>query len=516
MSSQDSADKGPDFAAGIDLSDLAEGVPLAGHVRGEAAMLVRRGTRIHAVGATCTHYSGPLAQGLVEGDTVRCPWHHACFSLESGEALRAPALNPIPCWQVEQRDGRVVVGEPLVPVPRGAPHGASVPGAVVIAGGGAAGHAAAEMLRREGYGGSITMLSADTDAPYDRPNLSKSYLAGSAPEDWIPLRPPEHYRELGISLELSARVDALDTAARQVRLADGRTFAWDALLLATGADPVRLDIPGADAPHVLTLRSLADCRTLIGRVQQARRAVVVGAGFIGMEAAAALRARGLDVDVVAPDAVPMARVLGPDVGALLRRVHERHGVRFHLGTTPASIDARGVVLKNGETVAADLVLVGVGVRPSIALAQQAGLAVDRGVTVDAWLQTSAPGVWAAGDIARWPDALTGERIRVEHWVVAQRQGQTAARNMLGQRQRHDMVPFFWTEQHDVQVSYVGHAESWTEAQVDGDLEALDAKVTYRRDGRTLAVATIGRDRQALQAEVELERAVAGLGTGTSG
>jgi NADPH-dependent 2,4-dienoyl-CoA reductase/sulfur reductase-like enzyme/nitrite reductase/ring-hydroxylating ferredoxin subunit len=507
MSTQDTTPAGPDFSEGVALSSLADGVPLAGHVKGEAAMLVRRGAEVRAVGATCTHYGGPLAEGLVEADTVRCPWHHACFSLETGEPLRAPALNPIPCWRVEQRDGRAFATAPLVPARRSPRAGPGVPGAVVIVGGGAAGHAAAEMLRREGYAGRLTMLSADADAPYDRPNLSKSYLAGTAPEEWIPLRPPEHYRDLDIALELSAQVVSLDTAARHVRLADGRTFGYDALLLATGADPVRLDLPGADAAHVLTLRSLADCRALIGRVQQGKRAVVVGAGFIGMEAAASLQARGLEVHVVAPEAVPMGRVLGADVGALLQRVHERRGVRFHLGTTPAAVEARGVVLKNGETVPADVVLIGVGVRPSIALAQQAGLAVDRGVAVDEYLQTSAPGVWAAGDIARWPDAHTGERIRVEHWVVAQRQGQTAARNMLGQRERFAAVPFFWTEQYDVQVSYVGHAESFDEAKVEGDLDGLDATITYLRDGRRLAVATIRRDREALKAEVELERAI---------
>jgi NADPH-dependent 2,4-dienoyl-CoA reductase/sulfur reductase-like enzyme len=385
------------------------------------------------------------------------------------------------------------------------------PKSVVIVGGGAAGHAAAEMLRREQYAGPITLLSADDAAPYDRPNLSKGYLAGAAPQEWIPLRPPEYYHEHEIGLELSVRVDALDTAARRLRLAGGRDIGYDALLLATGADPVRLDIPGGDAPHVVTLRTLADSRALVARVQAGTRVVVVGAGFIGMEVAASLQARGAEVHVVAPERVPMERVMGADVGALLQRVHERHGVRFHLGTTPAAVEAGNVVLKNRETIAADVVLIGVGVRPSIALAQQAGLAIDRGVTVDAYLQTSAPGVWAAGDIARWPDALTGEHIRVEHWVVAQRQGQTAARNMLGQRARFDTVPFFWTEQYDVQVSYVGHAESWTEAQVDGDLDALDATVTYRRDGRKLAVATIRRDMEALQSEVAFERAIAAAG-----
>jgi 3-phenylpropionate/trans-cinnamate dioxygenase ferredoxin reductase subunit len=507
MSVEDTAPTGPDLAAGIPLSDLEDGGCLQGHVGSEAVMLVRRQEEIFAVGATCTHYGGPLAEGLVDGDTVRCPWHHACFSLRTGEAVRAPALNPIACWKVERRDGLVQVSEPLPQAARPArAKVATLPQSVVIVGGGAAGHAAAEMLRREEYPGRITVLSADAAGPVDRPNLSKNYLAGNAPEDWIPLRPPEFYREQDIGLRLGTMVTAIDTSMRQLRLDDGSHLPYDALLLATGADPVRLDLPGANLPHVFTLRTLADCRAIIARVRDARSAVVVGAGFIGLEVAASLRARGLDVHVVAPERVPMEKVMGAEVGGFLQRLHERHGVVFHLGTAPAAFEPGRVVLKNGSSVPADCVVVGVGVRPSIALAQQAGLALDRGVTVDAYMQSSAPGVWAAGDIARWPDALTGERIRVEHWVVAQRQGQTAARNILGQRVRFDAVPFFWTEQFDAAIAYVGHAEGWTEANVEGSLDEVDAAVTYRRNGKTLAVATLHRDVQSLRAEIALEEA----------
>jgi NADPH-dependent 2,4-dienoyl-CoA reductase/sulfur reductase-like enzyme len=459
---------------------------------------------VFAVGATCTHYSGPLAEGLLVGTTVRCPWHHACFDMRTGEAIGAPALNPIPCWKVEQREGKVWLLHKLEePRPRTAPAGA--PRRIVIVGGGAAGNAAAEMLRREGHTGSITMLSADDSVPVDRPNLSKSYLAGTAPEDWIPLRPREFYRQHDIDLRLATRAQSLDTARREIELADGSHLVYDALLLATGADPVRLDLPGAGLPHVQCLRTLADSRALVARSQSARRAVVIGASFIGLEVAASLRTRGLEVDVVGLEAIPMEKVLGPQIGALVRRTHEQHGVRFHLGTTAGEITPQRVVLKNGETLEADLVVVGVGVRPAIALAQQAGLAVDRGVLVDEYLQTSAAGVFAAGDIARWPDAVSGERIRIEHWVVAERQGQTAARNLLGRRERFAAVPFFWSEHYDLTIAYVGHAERWDELVVDGDVDGRDCRVAYRSGGRTLAVATIGRDRESLQAEVELER-----------
>ena len=509
MSEEKTNLEGPDFAHGVALSDIAEGAILPGHTQGEPLILVRRGGELFAVGAVCTHYGAPLAAGLVVDDTVRCPWHHACFSLRTGEALRAPALNPISCWRVEQRDGKAYVQQKLENVSR-REHAttSAIPESVVIVGGGAAGNAAAEMLRREGYAGRLTMLSADESVPYDRPNLSKNYLAGSAPESWIPLRSTEFYKEQNIDLKLGVHVTAIDTAKRQVHLADGTRHAYDALLLATGAEPVRLALPGSDLPHVHYLRTLADSRALVARSQVSKQAVVIGASFIGLEVAASLRARNIDVHVVGRETRPMEKVLGAEVGNFIRTLHEEHGVTFHLGTTPVAIDERRVTLQSGENIPADLVVIGVGVRPAIAVAEQAGLAVDRGITVNEYLETSVQGIFAAGDIARWPDRLTGERIRVEHWVVAQRQGQTAARNILGRRERFDVVPFFWTEQYDFGLAYVGHAEQFDKAEIDGQLAARDCTITFRRGGRKLAVAVIHRDLEGLRAEVEFERTIA--------
>lgn len=510
MSEQETKLEGPDLANGVALSSLAEGTMLLGHAHGEPLILVRRGDELFAVGAACTHYGGPLAEGLLVDDTVRCPWHHACFSLRTGEALRAPALDAVSCWRVEQRDGKAFVREKIERTSRRASPAtsAAMPQSVVIVGGGAAGNAAAEMLRREGYAGRLTMLSADESVPCDRPNLSKNYLAGSAPEEWIALRSPEFYAEQGIDLKLGARVAAIDTTQRHVQLADGSRHAYDALLLATGAEPVRLALPGGDLAHVHYLRTLADSRALIARAQASKHAVVIGASFIGLEVAASLRARGLDVHVVGRETCPMEKVLGSEVGSFIQKLHEEHGVRFHLGTTPVAIDEHGVTLQGGERLPADLVVIGVGVRPSIALAEQAGLAMDRGVTVDEYLETSVAGIFAAGDIARWPDRLTGERLRIEHWVVAERQGQTAARNMLGRRERFDAVPFFWTEQYDFGLAYVGHAEGFDEVKIDGDLTARDCTISYHRDGTKLAVAVIHRDLDGLRAEVEFERTIA--------
>jgi NADPH-dependent 2,4-dienoyl-CoA reductase/sulfur reductase-like enzyme/nitrite reductase/ring-hydroxylating ferredoxin subunit len=502
----------PDLALGVPISEIPDGAMVRGHVNAESVVLARRGHELFAFDAFCTHYGAPLEDGLLVGDTVRCPWHHACFSMRTGEAVRAPALNPIACWRVEQRDGRAYVGDKLeLPAPPRLPASTAMPQSVVIVGGGAAGNAAAEMLRREGYAGGITMLSADKSGPCDRPNLSKGYLAGMAPAESNPLRSPDFYNEQRIELKLNARVDAIDAAKRQVHLAGGSSQAYDALILATGAEPVRLDVPGSDLPHVHYLRTQTDGDALVAKALTSERAVVIGASFIGLEVTSSLRARNVAVDVVAPDAVPMERILGTKVGTFVRELHERHGVTFHLGTTATAIDERGVTLKTGERLAADLVVIGIGVRPALSLAEQAGLAIDRGVTVNEYLETSVPGIFAAGDIARWPDKLTGEHIRVEHWVVAERQGQTAARNILGRRERFDAVPFFWTEQYDFSLAYVGHAERFDKAEIDGrlDAEKHDCTITYSRGGKKLAVALVRRDLEGLRAELEFEKTMRG-------
>jgi NADPH-dependent 2,4-dienoyl-CoA reductase/sulfur reductase-like enzyme/nitrite reductase/ring-hydroxylating ferredoxin subunit len=493
---------GPDFAAGLDIQTLAEGSMLAGHVDGDEALLVRQGDALYAVGARCSHYHAALADGLLVGTSLRCPLHHASFDLTSGEALCAPALDPIPCWRVERRDTIVFVRErlrPKQPAPLSSPRRR-----IVIVGGGAAGLAAAEMLRREGYDGSLVLLSADSDPPCDRPNLSKDFLAGNAPEDWMPLRPMTFYGEMKIDLRLSTRVAAIDVAQRQVALETGETVPFDGLLLATGAAAREWQLPGPGRLPVHTLRSYADARRVLAAATGAQRVLVIGASFIGLEAAAALQDRGLQVDVLGHGRVPMERVLGAEVGAEVQAIHASRGTRIHMGAEIVHVDGGVVQLDDGTLLSPDFVLAGIGVEPSLDLARQAGLACDRGVVVDAFLETSAPGVFAAGDIARWPDPHSGERIRVEHWTVAQRQGQVAALNLLGRQQAFDAVPFFWSQHHDLTLSVVGHAEGWDNVQIEGSIAAHDAAVTYRRGKRVLALATLSRDQQSLQFERQME------------
>jgi NADPH-dependent 2,4-dienoyl-CoA reductase/sulfur reductase-like enzyme/nitrite reductase/ring-hydroxylating ferredoxin subunit len=508
MAQEQSPPSGPDLTQGVTLAQFVDG-KLAGHVGDQEVLLVQSANEVFAIAAHCSHYHGPLAEGLVVEGSIRCPWHHACFDLRSGEAVRAPALSSLDSWLVEQRDGRIFVREKREqPQPKPRRNAtADAPDKVVIVGGGAAGFAAAEMLRRRDFRGSIIMLSSDAAAPVDRPNLSKDYLAGNAPEDWMPLRPDSFYSEAGIELRLNSDVTGIDVKARQIITADGGKVAYDRLLLATGAEPVRLPIPGADQQHIYTLRSLADCRAIIEAAKETRQALVIGASFIGLEVAAALRTRKIEVHVVAPEKRPMERTLGPQMGDFIRALHEEHGVIFHLEDTVIAIEGRRATLKSGGVLEAGLVVVGVGVRPRLALAERAGLALDRGVLVNAFLETSVTGIYVAGDIARWPDPHSGETIRVEHWVVAERQGQTAALNMLGERDKFDAVPFFWSQHYDVPINYVGHAERWDEIAIDGDIKAKDCLLRYRSKGRVLAVASIFRDLASLQAEVKLEHGV---------
>ncbi|MDA9548618.1 pyridine nucleotide-disulfide oxidoreductase [Bradyrhizobium sp. CCBAU 45321] len=502
---EDKKPSGPDLTEGVALTEFKDG-KLLGHVGEDDVLLVQAGSEVFAIEPACSHYHGPLAEGLVVGDTIRCPWHHACFSLRTGEATRPAALNALAVWEATRDQDKIIVRRKREALtPPSAHRSAPAPDKFVIVGGGAAGFAAAETLRREGFAGAITMFSNDGAMPVDRPNLSKDYLAGNAPEDWLPLRGEDYYRDSGIDLRLNADVVAIDAKSRSVTLGNGDKLPFDRLLLATGAEPLKLQIPGADQPHVHTLRSVADSRAIIQAAGSAKRALVIGASFIGLEVAASLRARKIEVHVVAPDERPMQKVLGAEMGDFVRSLHEDNGVVFHLKETVEKLDGLRARLKSGAVIEADLVVVGIGVKPRLALAEQAGLTADRGVSVSEYLETSVAGIFAAGDITRWPDPHSRQSIRVEHWVVAERQGQTAARNMLGRRERFDAVPFFWSQHYDVPINYVGHAENFDDVAIDGNISGRDCLLKYRKGGRVLAVASIYRDLDNLKAELEMER-----------
>lgn len=514
---------GPDLAHGVETSTVRPGQLLAGHAFGEAVLLAHVDHNWFAVGAACTHYGAPLADGLLVGETVRCPWHHACFELRNGAASAAPALNDLPSYDVVVENNIVRVagkreGGELADLVR-RPRGSRAPGivrfeecpadgprSIVIIGAGAAGIACAEMLRREKYRGPMTIVDADRDSPYDRPNLSKDFLAGNAPEDWLPLHPNSFYDAQHIDVLSGIEARDINIGTNTLALGDRRSLTFDRLLIATGSSPIRLPIPGAERIHYL--RTLADCRAIIERTGTARNAVVIGAGFIGLEVAASLVQRGLNVHVVAREPLPLERILGSDIGSLVMDVHEKQGVKFHLERTVQAIEERVVILDDGTRLDADLIVGGIGVRPNIEIADRAGLVTDDGISVNEFLETSVEGIFAAGDVARWPDAYSDARLRVEHWVVAQRQGQVVARNMLGNHDRFDDIPFFWSNHYDkLHIQYTGHLDRWDETQIDGNVMEMDCAVSFMVNGKRRAIATINRDRQNLKAEAEMEKEV---------
>lgn len=461
-------------------------------VDGEKVLLLRDGDAVHAVGATCPHAGAPLAEGVRNGDRIICPWHKAAFCIRTGAVQDPPALDPLPRYEVRVDAGRVLLTKPAPPpTPPAAPDGRCF----VIVGAGAAGAVAAQTLREEGFTGRVVMLDLANRVPYDRTVLSKYALSGQKGAEKSPLQTQSFYREHRIERR-TAEVARIDAEARRITCADGTVLDYDAALLATGAAPVLPPLPGAGLRHVHTLRSRADADAILTQAERSERAVVLGASFIGMEVAASLRERGLDVTVVGKEAAPFAKQLGEQVGRAFVGLHERQGVAFRLGREVASLEGdgsvSGVVLKGGERIAADLVVVGFGVKPATAYAEDLDRNDDGGLVVDTALR-AAPGLYAAGDIASFPHRGDGEPIRVEHWRVAEQHGRVAALNMLGRDARYDAVPFFWTIQYMKRLDYVGHAASWDSVVLHGDLGKPEFLAYYVKDGRVAAAAGLGRD-----------------------
>jgi 3-phenylpropionate/trans-cinnamate dioxygenase ferredoxin reductase component len=342
----------------------------------------------------------------------------------------------------------------------------------VIVGASLAGAKAAETLRAEGFDERVVLIGAEHERPYERPPLSKDYLRGEVDRETVYVHPDGYYAEHDIELRLGRTAVSLNTAARELALDDGERLRYDRLLLAIGAEPRRLSIPGGELEGVLYLRSVADCDALRGRLDRGGRVVVIGAGWIGAEVAASARQRGLEVTVIDPLTVPLERVLGAEVGGIYRDIHREHGVRMLLGTGVEAFEGATAVERvrttDGHELDCDFVVVGVGVQPRTALAAQAGLAVDNGILVDEHLQTGTPGVFAAGDAANAHHPFYGERIRVEHWANALHQGPIAARAMLGEADVYDRLPYFFSDQYDVGMEYAGFARTWDRVVFRGD------------------------------------------------
>jgi len=477
--------EGTDWKRAASEQELVEGRPLAVEIEGKKLLLVRLEDRIYACGNECSHYHAPLSDGLLAGHIVTCPWHNARFDVRTGGLEAAPGLNDLPTWETRVAEDAIWVrpaGSGAIPMPEGEDSRT-----FLIVGGGAAAGSAAETLRREGFAGRIVMVTDESRGPYDRPNLSKDYLTGEAPAKWLPLRSEKFSARLAFELVTGQPVVSLQATRRTIGLQDGTSLKGEAILLATGGRPRMLDVPGAQLPGVLTLRTWEDADRILaalegsGGQQRAARAVIVGSGFIGLETASSLRKRGLEVAVVGREALPMAGVFGEQIAARLLRLHEDNGVRFHLGRQ--AVEFRGqerlreVLLDDGTRLEADLAVVGIGIRPATDFLAGSGVALqaDGGIPVNERLETSMPGVFAAGDIAAVPDPRAGGLRRVEHWVEAQRQGSHAARCMLGASAPYREVPFFWTRSYGGAVRYVGHAVSYDQVVFRGDAPSAQSE-----------------------------------------
>lgn len=492
-------------------SELADGEMKQVSANGAEVLLACVGGNFHAVGAHCTHYGAPLVEGVLSGERIVCPWHHACFDITTGDLQEPPAFDALPRYEVKVENDQVIVSVPDSASDRRTPpmtkRDRKDNRLFVIAGGGAAGYAAAQTLREDGFTGRVVLITREDKFPYDRPNLSKEYLQGNAEPGWLPLRSEDFFAEHDIEVMRGKEIKHLDATKRTIRFADNQTLACDALLLATGGEPRKLPFQLASQENVFLLRSYDDSNAIISAAEKGKRAVVIGASFIGMEVASSLTARGCEVTVVAPDEVPFQKLLGPQIGRLFQAIHEEHGVRFKLGVSVAGFNdpeqVTAVILENGERLNADLVVVGVGVKPGTEFVEGVTLHTDGGVIVDEHMR-AADGVYAAGDIAYFPSPLTGERQRIEHWRTAMQQGRTAAHNMAGKEVSYESVPFFWTRQFDVGLLYVGHAQQWDEIIYQGDVSARDFLAFYVKEHRVLAVAGMNRD-QEMDAAEELMR-----------
>ena len=489
-----------DWVKAIAESELKDGVPAVVEVEGKKVLLVRSEGKIYACGNECSHYHAPLSDGLIAAHVVTCPWHNARFDIRDGQLVSPPGLNGVPSYETKVEDAHVWIrqsGKGTIPMPEGE-DGRTM----LIVGAGAAGNSAAETLRREGFAGRIVMVTGESYGPYDRTMLSKDLLSGEAPTKWLPLRGQKFYERLNIEVMTEKQVSAVDPASRTVTFADGATMSADRILIATGGRPRSLPVPGADKAGCHTLRSREDAEVILAELETAKTAVIVGASFIALEVACSLRALEKEVHIVAPEEIPLAKVFGEQIGGRIKKTHEENGVRFHLGQTvkefAGSERVSEVVLADGTRLSADLVIIGVGVKPAVDFLDGSGLVKDGALPVNARLETAAEGIFAAGDIAVFPDGRSGELRRIEHWVEAGRQGMHAARCMLGSKEPYREVPFFWSKQYGSSLRYVGYAPNFDEVVFRGRVEDKAFLAGFYVGGKLAAAATIGKNRELIR------------------
>ncbi len=494
-------------------SDLDENTMKSFSVEGNEILLSRTNEGFFALGSHCTHYGAPLAEGVISGDRIVCPLHHACFNVKTGNMLEPPAQDSLPKFDLRIEEGKIFVSLPdelpgsrMPQMSKG--NALRDSRTFVIAGAGAAGNSAAQALREDGFEGNIVMITGENRLPYDRPNLSKEYLSGEAEEAWMPLRGEDFYKEFNIGLLFNKQIERLDSAGKSLALSGGDKVNFDKLLISSGGTARSLHIPGENLKNVFTLRSFDDADKIIEAGKEAKKALIIGASFIGLETAFSLSKKKISVTVVAQEVIPFERVFGREIGKLFRKLHEENGVTFRMSLSLKEFVGKdkveSVVLENGDSIDADLVVMGVGVRPATDFVSDIPLLADGSIKVDKYFN-AAPDIYAAGDVATLTDWRTGEDIRIEHWRTALQQGRLAAHNMAGFPSPYNAVPFFWTSQAGLNLQYVGHAKDWEEIIIRGDVQAKEFIAFYLKNNIIYAVAGNGRDREMAAIEELMRR-----------
>ncbi len=489
------------------VNDLQNGQMQQIAVGDSQILLSKINDQFYATGAFCTHYGAPLAKGVLCAERIVCPWHNACFNAIAGQQEEPPGLDSLATFLTRVEGEQVIVKLPdEIPQQRTLEMARCLPDqdkrTLVVLGAGAAGMAAVEVLRQEGFQGKIVLVSAEEKLPYDRTKLSKNYLQGKAEEDSLSLRSCEFYDHHDIELRFGKAVTKVNALDKSITFEDNSSLKYNSLLLATGGKARKLDVPGSDLANIFTLRQPEDVNSILDAVKDAQKALIIGSSFIGMEAAASLTQQGLEVTVVSPNDVPFKKILGDKLGKMFQKLHEKNGVTFKFGTKATKFTGEGkverVVLENGETIATDLVIIGIGVEPNTSYLEGIELhEKDRSIPVNKYLQTEIEDIYAAGDIAYFPYAPMGESTRIEHWRLAAQQGRIAAENMVGKNKPQEVsqiVPFFWSGQYDLKLRYVGHAEKWDEIFIDGDLDRTEFLAFYLQGNKIMAVAGVNRDK----------------------
>jgi len=477
------------------LADLPVDRGLRVEVGGEQILLVRDGDAVRAYSAICPHAGGPLEEGAVCNGRIVCPWHKGAFRVSDGSLVEPPALDGLSRYPVRLDGGDIYVEPKAEPQPQARSHADSR--TFVIAGAGAAGGTAAAALRGFGFGGRILLIGREPGLPFDRTSLSKFVVAGEMkPEETPLLRPDDYYTKHKIE-RIEAEVARFDVTRRELTLADNRTIAFDCALIAPGGEAKTPEIPGVDKAGVHVLRSREDAAAILGDLRPGARAIILGSSFIGLEVASCLRAQKASVTVISPEEIPFARQFGEEIGRSIRSLHEANGVVFEAPAKAAKLEGEAriseLVLEDGRRLAADLVVVGVGVRPATRFVVGAELTKDKGLPVDATLRL-AEGIYVAGDAAAFPLGPEGKPIRIEHWRVAQQQARIAAANMMGGNRPYEDTPFFWTYHYGKNFEYLGHADTWDDEVVRGDIAKQQFVALFLQGERLAAVVACERQR----------------------